>query len=234
MTRTKEREIATAEGSASSAQRLDPALFAASFSKPAFANSTSTASHDEEEGHTKEQSRQRGKRKGGIIKDKNGESIRRLNDGRTTVRVLEKRKFEDPSMERIEEVVKRPESVDSSQSLPTAKARRFKKDRLGLKGTQDSIPSTSRALKPKSDDLKGKSKKKKSAEDPLGLEDPAFQKGGEMAHLGLSAVGKKSTGKDNNAIKKRKTMSTLRRGDAGRGGPAPSKNGIAAKFVRSS
>lgn len=233
MTRAKERDTVNAEGSASSAQRLDPALFAASFSKPAFADSTSTPSNHEE-GRTKESARQKAKRKAGIVKDKDGQSIRKLKDGRTTVRVLEKRKFDDQSVERIEDIVRRPEAVDSSQSLPTAKAKKFKKDRLGLNGTQGSIPSTSRALKPKSDDQKGKSKKKKSAEDPLGLEDPAFEKGGEMAHLGLSAIRKKSAGKDNTASKKRKTMSTLRRGDAGRGGPAPSKNGIAAKFVRSS
>ncbi|PWN34106.1 uncharacterized protein FA14DRAFT_161634, partial [Meira miltonrushii] len=149
MTRAKERESTNAEGSASSTQRLDPALFAASFSKPAFADSTSTSTNDEE-GQTKEQARQKAKRKGGIVKDKDGQSIRRLNDGRTTVRVLEKRKFDDPSIERIEDIVRRPEAVDSSQSLPTAKARKFKKDRLGLNGTQDSLPSTSRALKPKS------------------------------------------------------------------------------------
>lgn len=230
MARAKESNNLKAGGSTSSAQRLDPALFAASFSKPAFADSTSKPSNEEE---AKERVRQKARRKDGIVKDKDGNPIKRLKDGRTTVRVLEKRKFDDSSIERIEDVVKRPESVDSSQSLPTAKARRFKKEKLGLKGTQATIPSTSRALKPKSDDQKGKSKKKRSEEDPLGLEDPAFEKGGEMAHLGLSAIKKKTVGNGVISSRKRKTMSTLRRGDAGRGGPAASKNGIAAKFVRS-
>lgn len=206
-----------------SATRLDPALFAASFSEPvkrdhgdAFGDASTSSSRLD----AAKQKRQ-AKRRGGIVKGRDGQPMVRLDDGRTTVRVLDKPKvarFDEDDQRNtsaaVEPVLERPAEFDASQSLPTAKARKYKKRKLGLTGTQDSAGSAPQALrsKPGKGIKRGKKADKRSDEDPLGLQDPAFMQGGEMAHLGLSAVKKGS--KSNR--KAARVVSTARRGDAGR------------------
>lgn len=221
---------------ASASKRLDPSLFAASFSQRASASSSSSSSSSQkatelstsqaERLRQQIEAKRKAKRKGGIVQGRDGRPMRRLNDGQTVVRVLEssKARIDDEKKEEStkEETLLAPTLLPAAQALPSAKASKFKRQKLGLKE--------------KSDNHTDKAKKTiKSAEDPLGLQDPAFMQGGEFEHLGLSAVRtKKRASPFKKTGRAAKGPSSLRRGDAGRRTNVSSgRHAIPTNFARS-
>lgn len=155
---------------AEASHRLDPALFAESFAKKksnARPSIESKRAQGEATGAKSEKKRSR------LAKGRDGQPMKRLKDGRTTVRVLPKPiRFDDIDDEkegktRIEEVISQPILMDPTEILPNAKVRAFKKRKLGLK---EASPRLSKATS---------GKPIRTEDDPLGLEDPSFMKGGE-------------------------------------------------------
>jgi hypothetical protein len=154
---------------------LDPSLFAASFAKkrvpisaPPTAKTTSL----------KLQSTKPTKKRFGIAKGYDGQPMKRLKDGRTVVRVLQKDTMDVASVEgreRIEETLQAPSALDPTEVLPNAKIRGFRKQKLGLRDEGKQVKTTATAKRIS-----------RSEEDPLGLEDPAFMKGGELEGVGLA------------------------------------------------
>jgi hypothetical protein len=178
---TASEEASTSSTPAAPSHILDPSLFAASFSKRKASPSLKTTNAS---GKGKVIELAAGaipkKKRFGMAKGQDGQPMKRLKDGKTIVRVLEKDQREAKGG--MEETLAPPPPIAPSQVLPNAKIRAFKKQRLGLKGTANGTKdkvSTPKSLR--------------TEEDPLGLEDPAFLKGGEFAGLGLPAKRKRPT-----------------------------------------
>ncbi|UZJ55368.1 hypothetical protein CBS101457_004688 [Exobasidium rhododendri] len=185
---------------------LDPSLFAASFSRK---RATSISKKDE--ANPVEHSVVRGsKKRFGMVKGRDGQPMKRLKDGQTIVRVLGKQ----PSVvneSTQEETLPLPLSLEPFQALPNAKIRAFRKQKLGLR------QNGSRAKKAVV------TKSMRTQEDPLGLQDPAFMKGGELEGLGLPTKRKRSARKS--------TIETA--GSRKKFTPSMSKHGQALNFARS-
>lgn len=173
----------------SSSNRLDPSLFAQVFAQPVAAprsilKKRSAEERADEVAKLQRERKQRRKeqRAGGVVKGRDGLPMKRGEDG-TVLRALttsNKRKtsFDDDHTAELQaplDQVVRPALLDPSASLPNAKARAFKKRSLLRK--KSAFPSSA------SSKTTGSSKSKKSEDDPLGLNDPAFLPGGEFYHL---------------------------------------------------
>ncbi|KAN0063135.1 hypothetical protein ACQY0O_004299 [Thecaphora frezii] len=181
--------------------RLDPSLFAQAFAtkKPTAKSILKRRAVDPITAEMEEEERQRrkklrAKRKGGIVKGRDGMPMRRLPDG-TIVRSLsshsafqlgkKKTNFDDDTEGADDEdrtpldPAVRPMILDPTTALPNAKIRGFKKRKLGLAQPAPAVAATA----PSSNT---QAKKKKAAatirddDDPLGLNDPAFLPGGEF------------------------------------------------------
>lgn len=183
-------EGSSEEEGAGPSNRLDPSLFAEVFARPVSAprsilkKRSAEEKADEVAKLQKARKLQRQKqRAGGVVKGRDGMPMKRTADG-TVLRALNtsskasanhKTSFDDDEAEPEEPLdsVLRPAPLDPSVSLPNAKARAFKKRTLAKKGTTKATASS-----------RGSSAKpKKSEDDPLGLNDPAFLPGGEFYHL---------------------------------------------------
>lgn len=128
-----------------------------------------------------------------LARGRDGEGIKRLKDGRTLVRSLneDKKKPSSSSSNSIVATPLPPKALDPVLSLPNAKARAFKKRSLGL-----DLKSNSKDLS-----IEKKLKKvKKTEDDPLGLQDPAFLPGGEF-YKGGDANGKRKRGNGGEGLK---------------------------------
>jgi hypothetical protein len=151
---------------------LDPSLFAASFAKKrTFPSTTSQSKTESSLSHSNKPVKKRSR----VAKGHDGQPMKRLKDGRTIVRVLQRDTRKQPASERtaiIEETLEPPSALDPSEVLPNAKIRGFRKQKLGLR---EEIQKSNAAKK-----------MSRIEEDPLGLEDPAFMKGGEFEGLGLT------------------------------------------------
>lgn len=218
-------------------ERLDPALFAATFAARS-SNQKGGGGRDDDDSHTLDsrsssaleiaaERRRRERRRKGIVRGRDGQPMRRVDD--TTIRVLPSIAQQHPSFlaqdgegneTEAEETLVRPPALDPIEARPSSKNRAFKKRKLGLHGAQGNGGGgpASRAHVPKVSGGGGKSKaSKRDEDDPLGLEDPAFMKGGEFEGMGLSGTKKTQRGPgggSRNGLGKRHTE--LRRADAGR------------------
>lgn len=72
-----------------------------------------------------------------------------------------------------EETLAPPPPLEATQMLPNARNRAFRKNKLGLR-------EKSREAR-----VEGVKAPARTEEDPLGLQDPAFMKGGEFEGVGL-------------------------------------------------
>lgn len=175
----------------STSHLLDPSLFAASFAKKK--NSKTLTSNGKTKvlsSHTST-SKLPTKKRFGLVKGRDGQPMKKLKDGRTIVRVLPKptQKMDlQVENQAREETLLRPSVLDPSEVLPNAKIRAFRKHKLGLKERKSEASS--------------KPNKSNFEEDPLGLEDPAFMKGGELEGVGLS-LSKKQTAKSRPVIQRK-------------------------------
>lgn len=142
--------------------RLDPALFAAAFA------------HRDAQARAALKPAPRAPRKKRHARGRDGQPMMRVRGEPVLVRALA------PSDEvDVADAPLTHEALDPARALPTARERGYRKRKLGLRA--DDVRATAidaprrapRARKPKARD----------ADDPLGLEDPAFAEGGEYAHL---------------------------------------------------
>jgi hypothetical protein len=159
---------------------LDPSLFAASFSK----KKDVAASRTDHATQPSVSLTKNSKKRFGMVKGRDGQPMKRLKDGQTTIRVLQAHKPARVEASTTEEILPRPALIEPSQVLPNAKIRAFRKQKLGLKQKATEVEHAST-----------QAKSLRSEEDPLGLQDPAFMKGGELEGLGLPAKRKRSTSK---------------------------------------
>ncbi|SPO24839.1 uncharacterized protein UTRI_01832_B [Ustilago trichophora] len=175
------------EDDAGPSNRLDPSLFAEVFAQPVAAPRSilkrrSAEERADEVAKLQRERKQRRKeqRAGGVVKGRDGLPMKKAEDG-TVLRALNtsskshKTSFDDDDQQQPNEPldsVIRPTPLDPSASLPSAKVRAFKKRTLVKKGAPT-----------KTAPAKGPAKSKKSEDDPLGLNDPAFMPGGEFYHL---------------------------------------------------
>ncbi len=176
-----ESEGSSEEEEAGPSNRLDPSLFAEVFARPVSAPRSILKKRSAEEEADEVAKLQKARRlqrqkqrAGGVVKGRDGMPMKRTSDG-TVLRALNtssnasanhKTSFDDDEAEPEEPLdsVSRPAPLDPSVSLPNAKARAFKKRTLAKKGTTKATASS-----------KGSgAKPKKSEDDPLGLNDPAF------------------------------------------------------------
>lgn len=177
------------------ADRLDPALFAQTFSKKATLFPWNERNKQTSEPLSSGKKRKT-KSKAGFVRGRDGQPMRRVADQNgipTTVRVLDDQSV-SKSLDNInsEEFLMPSPAIEPALALPNAKARAFKKRRIDFKGVRKNQDHG------KTQDNHGK--KRRSDNDPLGLEDPAFMDGGEFAHIlngskkdrrhGTSAAGK--------------------------------------------
>lgn len=213
--------VATAPSSSSSrAPRLDASLFQSYFAQdqPSTSQpkksilkqrdaSLPTAAELEEAELERRRERKRARlaakrreeRKGGIVRGRDGQSMRRLKDGRTIVRSLDAGAVQpqvagSTASDQLPEVRLPHQStshLDDTDRLASKRSARFKKRSLGFGGSDQDLGSVDSAA-----NLQEKKKKKKAAaDDPLNLEDPAFLPGGQFYHLvGLTGKGKKRGG----------------------------------------
>lgn len=242
----------TKASSSTSANHLDPSLFKSFFSsspasRPSLKSALKTSRSGPITAETIEEARairrarleaklaaQRSKdRKGGIVRGRDGQEMKRLKDGRTVVRSLASYQDERPIVkseqmvggdEIAPEVIRLPlreaiEGQDQGERLASKKSSRYLQRKLGKTGSS--------SLNPQNDDSRSNGKRKassnyKSEDDPLGLNDPAFMPGGEFAHL-KGLTGKKSrrgkgdeSGEDGGSSRSRKRKLTKKdlRGDA--------------------
>ncbi|PWN19229.1 hypothetical protein BCV69DRAFT_48069 [Microstroma glucosiphilum] len=196
--------------------------------------------------------RRREERRGGVVKGRDGLPMRRLGDGRTVVRSLDPAgrragagagAHHEAAAKGLQELPKElylpissarggAEEGDLTNALAAQKSKRFLKRKLGT----GSSPLTPTSSSSSATTLEKQKKAATSADDPLGLEDPAFLPGGEFAHL-ASLTGKKKkrgrggSGGGGGAVKKPASKSDLR-GDAVRGLPGR-MGGAAMVFNRS-
>lgn len=189
---SEEASTSTAVATSSTSHILDPSLFAASFAKKDTNDSTSKGKAAKATLSNASSSKLPTKKQFGLGKCRDGQPMKKLKDGRTIVRVLPKQpkkidlqKVDDHA---LEETLFRPSALDSSEVVPNAKIRSFKKQKLGLK---------ERKLEPA---VKGNNSRLE--EDPLGLEDPAFMKGGELEGVGLS-LSRKPTMKSRPVVQRK-------------------------------
>jgi hypothetical protein len=212
---------ASSSAPSSSASRLDPALFASVFAaeKPLGGASSSapTAKELEERRRAareaRREEREQLKRAGGVVRGRDGEPMKRLKDGRTVVRALVP--LESEAASDGEERLAAPTSGPTAR--PDAKARAFLKRRLGMAAKAEAPAQ--------------KKKPKKTTDDPLGLEDPAFMPGGEF-YKGKSLTGKRARG--GGAKAKPKVPGARTSGESrGRGLAAQSDHVIPQPRVRS-
>lgn len=180
-------DVGSAQDEAGPSNRLDPSLFAEVFAQPVSAprsilkKRSAEKEADEVARLQKERKLKRKKqRAGGVVKGRDGMPMKMTSDG-TVLRALNTSNSHKTSFDDQEEAEKdepldtftKPTPLDPSVSLPNAKARAFKKQKLAKKGTSKASASA-----------KGSSAKaKKNDDDPLGLNDPAFLPGGEFYHL---------------------------------------------------
>ncbi|SPO23154.1 uncharacterized protein UTRI_01832 [Ustilago trichophora] len=184
---TVDAEEEDEEDDAGPSNRLDPSLFAEVFAQAVAAPRSilkrrSAEERADEVAKLQKARKQRRKeqRAGGVVKGRDGLPMKKAEDG-TVLRALNtssksrKTSFDDGEQEQPDEPLDsiiRPTPLDPSASLPSAKVRAFKKRTLAKKG----VPT-------KTAPAKGPAKSKKSEDDPLGLNDPAFMPGGEFYHL---------------------------------------------------
>ena len=197
---------------------LDPALFAAAFAKQGDAAAREVLRS------TASTSSQRPKRTDGLARGWDGRPMTRVPGERVIVRAL------DPADEVADEVDDAPwqhTPLDPHRSLPSARMRAYKKQKLGLRA-KDVRTSTLE----KSPRRKRRSKAPlQDEDDPLGLQDPAFLPGGEFALTGK----KRRTASTTAPTSQGRTALAMR--DRGAGGrvPVPTSRtmGPAAVFARS-
>ncbi|CAO1627807.1 unnamed protein product [Jaminaea pallidilutea] len=251
--------VATAPSSSSSrAPRLDASLFQSYFSQDQPSTSQSkksilkqrdaslpTAAELEEAELERRRERKRARlaakrreeRKGGIVRGRDGQSMRRLKDGRTIVRSLDTGAVQpqvagSTASDQLPEVRLPHQStshLDDTDRLASKRSARFKKRSLGFGGSDQDAGGIDSAA-----NSQEKKQKKAAADDPLNLEDPAFLPGGQFYHLvGLTGKGKKRGGgrRSKQGVKSKSEL----RGDALRTSALPhSANRPNLAFARSS
>jgi len=225
----KEDEVEDEDLPSSKSQKtnhLDPSLFASLFStkpsnitgpKSILKGDTLSASQKKElrKKGLKEENKKLRKEGKKLVRGRDGEGIRRLGDGRTIVRSLSisnsKSNFDDleesqPSKVELPKNPLPPLALDPTLSLPNARSRAFKKRVLGLNPKAKKIENSL------------SKKVKKTKDDPLGLEDPEFMKGGEFT--------KKSDGEKKRKREEGGGMKGFARTRRGEGGRKVGGNGM--------
>lgn len=171
-----------------SSSHLDPSIFQSYFKSHAAqptqrsilkSSSSSRELTEEEEEEIKRARRQarrearlRAERKGGVVVGRDGRPMKRFKDGRTVVRALQGKGAA---------AVSDDAEVDDVDRLAAKRAERFRKRKLGLSGGAGGQAAAAGAAL--GGDKKAAAKTGDDDDDPLGLNDPAFQPGGEFAHL---------------------------------------------------
>lgn len=140
---------AAAKDRSSSSGKLDPSLFFASFSKDRKDASTSIlkgkhvhlGDKDEDEEamfqrqEAERERRRKLKRKGGVVKGRDGQPMRRLKDGRTVIRALAapaSKDVEDTAEAHFEERLAPHRPLDTFEAQPGKAVTSFKERRLGF------------------------------------------------------------------------------------------------------
>ncbi|WFC94532.1 hypothetical protein MBRA1_001162 [Malassezia brasiliensis] len=150
--------------------RLDPALFAA-----AFAHRDAQARAALQQQPAPSQAPATKKR---YARGRDGQPMVRVANEATLVRALAPEREVD-----VVDAALEHEPLDPSRALPSARERAYRKRKLGLRANDvraSAIDAVKRAP------AKQKKPRAKDPDDPLGLNDPAFQEGGEFAHLARS------------------------------------------------
>ena len=162
----EEDAAASASSGGRVASRLDPALFAAAF---AHRDAQARAALQ----HSAPSPAPAPKRR--YARGRDGQPMVRVAHEATLVRALAPEREVD-----VVDAALEHEPLDPSRALPSARERAYRKRKLGLRANDvraSAIDAVKRApaaqRKPHA----------KDPEDPLGLNDPAFQEGGEYAHL---------------------------------------------------
>lgn len=162
----EEDAVDSASSSNRVASRLDPALFAAAFAhRDAQARAALQHPASSQAPATKKR----------YARGRDGQPMVRVANEATLVRALVPEREVD-----VVDAALEHEPLDPSRALPSARERAYRKRKLGLRAndvrasaidTVKRVPATQK--KPRA----------KDPDDPLGLNDPAFQEGGEFAHL---------------------------------------------------
>lgn len=146
--------------------RLDPALFAAAFAHRD-AQARAALQHPAPSQAPAPKKR--------YARGRDGQPMVRVAHEATLVRALAPEREVD-----VVDAALEHEPLDPSRALPSARERAYRKRKLGLRANDvraSAIDAVKRAPPTQ------KKPHAKDPDDPLGLNDPAFQEGGEFAHL---------------------------------------------------
>ncbi|PWN40317.1 hypothetical protein IE81DRAFT_232329 [Ceraceosorus guamensis] len=212
----EEDKVVSSLTATSQSTRLDPKIFESVFgsaaslqgngseisNRPTTAGELAEALKERRQVHRAEKERKN--REGGVVRGRDGESMKRLRDGRTVVRSAAAPRIDLPGShedanpdrmtrhheEREDILLPQPVSFRAGETRPAARSRAFLKRSLKLYSAEQAARKAVKERARKTN-VKGTATPKKTTDDPLGMEDPAFLPGGEFYKGDKKLTGKR-------------------------------------------